>query len=156
MELIKSWEFNKSLLDRNIALILKIYHEFLKERLPSLDEIVESVENLNRQILSNQLSDGEDVDEKFEQCIENGDFACMDMFIANILDKCKNATIVTQDFVLGSAINENDTSVFIVNDCQNVLKEFLDSNESLISQGAEFTQVFKKPDLVPKLEAGVV
>ena len=155
MELIKSWEFNKNLLDRNIALILKIYHEFLRERLPSLDEVVEAVENLNRQILSSQLSDGQDIDEKFEECVENGDFACMDMFVANILDKCKNATVVNQEFVLGSAVNENDTSVFIINDCQNVLKEFLDSNESLISQGAEFTQVFKKPDLIPKLEAGV-
>ena len=155
MELIKSWEFDKKLLDRNVALILKIYHEFLKERVPALEEIVEAVENLNRQIILSQLSEGQDVDEKFEECLENGDFACMDMFIANILDKYKNATIVSQEFVLGSAANENDTSIFIVNDCQNVINELLDSKENLISQGSDFTQVFKKPDLIPKLEAGV-
>lgn len=155
MELIRSWEFNKNLLDRNIALILKIYYEFLQERLPSLDEMVDAVENLNRQILASQISADQDVDEKFEECIENGDFACMDMFIVNILDKCKNAAVVNQEFILGSSVEENDTSAFIINDCQNTIKEFLDQNEILISQGVGFTQVFKKPDLVPKLEAGV-
>lgn len=154
MELIRSWEFNKGLLDRNIAIILRIYREFLQERIPSVEEIVNAIDNLNRQILEKEFPDSDDIDEKFEECVDRGDFACMETFVTNILDKCRHAAVVNQEFILGSAADENDTSVFIINDCQNTIREFIEQNESLISQGTTFTQVFKKPDLIPKLEAG--
>lgn len=154
MELIKSWEFNKELLDRNIAIILKIYCEFLKERLPSIDEMVDAIDNLNRQILENEFSAGEDVEEKFEECIENGDFACMEAFVVNILEKFKHSIITSQEFILGSETDEHDVSTFLLNDCQNVINEFVDKDEFVISQGTDFTQVFKKPDLTVKLGAG--
>ena len=154
MELIKSWEFNKELLDRNIAIILKIYYEFLKERLPSIDEMVDAVENLNRQIIEDGLKPGEDFDEKFEECFENGYFACMDAFIANVLEKFKHSVTTNQEFILGSEVDEYDVSTFLLNDCQNVLKDFMDKDEFIISQGTDFTQVFKKPDLMAKLGAG--
>lgn len=155
MEIIKSWEFNKELLDRNIAIILKIYREFLNERIPSVEDIVDAIENLNRQILAQDCTlDDDAVEAKLEECLDRGDFACMDTFVTNILDKFRHAAIVSQEFILGSSADENDTSVFIVNDCQNIIKEFIGQNESLISQGTDFTQVFKKPDLIPKLKAG--
>lgn len=152
MDIIRSWEFDKELLCRNVRLILKIYAQFTEQYFPSVEDIEFSVENLNRQILAaeDNLSD-EQVNDIYEELESQGQFACMWQFIENIIDKQKLSMSVGADSVLG--ITDFGEAICVTNDCQNILGPHQIINDGILFQGRDVIQILKKQDHLLKLEA---
>ena len=152
MDIIRSWEFDKELLYRNVCLILKIYAKFSEQEFPSVEDIELSVENLNRQILAaeDNLSD-EQINDIYEELESQGQFACMWQFIENIIDKQKLSMSIGAENVLG--VTDFGEAICVTNDAQNILGVHQIIDDGIIFQGRNVAQILKKQDRLLKLEA---
>ena len=155
MEIIRSWEFDRELLNRDVCMILKIYAEFLRRTLPSVDDIDFSVQNLNRQILASQGDYSEEqIDDIYEELESQGQFACMWQFIENIIEKYNLSMEIRADYIFGiKDFGDLENAVCIINDCQNILGPNQIVSDGIEAQGTEIIQILEKRDNILKLEA---
>lgn len=153
--LLKSFEYDETLLKRNSAIIFKMYARFIKEfrRLPTVEDIEEMIAQYNMGAIATELhtENSDLIVTEYERLNEvESAFALMDEFIIRTFRQ-SSAAIVTSTFNLIEedtlpASPEVENGKVIYNDCQNVLlPQFIENG--VLSQGLNFNVIIRKEKL---------